>query len=97
MKQNISVNIEGVELPLAVDSGEEKMYRDATVLIQQRLRQLRETYPNLPQDRYYYAMALLYTAVDAVKAANDASAQPLVELMGDLKQDFDLVLSDADE
>lgn len=97
MKQNISVNIEGVELPLTVDSGEEKMYRDATVLIQQRLRQLRELYPNLPHDRYYYAMALLYTAVDAVKAADDASAQPLMELMGDLKQDFDLALSDAGE
>lgn len=92
MKQNINVNIEGVDLPLTVESEEEKIYRDATVLIQQRLRSLREHYPNLPNDRYYYAMAMLYTAVDAVKSAASASTQPFMEMMTYIKNDFDETL-----
>lgn len=97
MKQNINVNIEGVDLPLTVESEEEKIYRDASILIQQRLRQLRERYPNLPDNRYYYAMAMLYTAVDAVKASLDASRQPMLDMMADLKKDFDLALHDVDQ
>lgn len=93
MKQNINVNIEGVDLPLTVDSEEEKTYRDATVMIQQRLRKLRAIYPNLPSDKYYYAMAMLYTAVDAVNAASQASTEPFMEMMKDLKQDVDGTLS----
>jgi len=92
MKQNINVNIEGVDLPLTVESEEEKIYRDATVMIQQRLRSLREHYPSLPSDKYYYAMAMLYTAVDAVKADSRASTKPFMEMMEYLKHDFDETL-----
>lgn len=94
MKLNIKVNIEGVELPLMVHSPEEeKVYRDATSLITQRLRTLRETYPNLPSDKYYYAMAMLYTGVDAIQANASASTEPFMEMMADLDKEFDEVLA----
>lgn len=92
-KLNITVNIEGIDLPLTVDNtDEEKVYRDATMLIQKRLRTLRERYPNLPADKYYYAMVMLYTAVDAVKAGNSASTEPYKEFMADLEKDIDTAI-----
>jgi hypothetical protein len=94
MKQNINVNIEGIDLPLSVSSPEEeKVYRDATILIQKRLRSLREFYPNLPSDKYYYAMAMLYTAVDAVRAENAASTEPFMTMMADLDHELQQALN----
>lgn len=89
-KLNITVNIEGIELPLTVNNAdEEKVYRDATLLIQKRLRNLRERYPNLPTDKYYYAMVMLYTGVDAIKAGNSASTEPFKEAILDLEKEID--------
>lgn len=91
-KLNIKVNIEGIELPLTVNgSEEEKIYRDAAMLIQQRLRVLREKYPHLPDEKYYYAMVMLYTGVDAVNAAASASTEPYVQMIDDLLTEFSLL------
>lgn len=88
-KLNIKITIEGVELPLTVDSTEEEeVYRRAATLIQQRLRALRDRYPNLPSDKYYYAMVLLNTAVDAVRTADSVSAQPYQDMMADLEKEI---------
>ena len=88
-KLNIKVNIEDVDLPLTVNSTEEeKVYRDAASLIQDRLWKLRERYPNLPADKYYYAMVMLYTAVDAVNANNSASTAPLMDMINDLDKEI---------
>jgi hypothetical protein len=88
-KFNIKVNIEGIDLPLTVSStDEEKVYRDAASLIQDRLRKLRTRYPSLPSDKYYYAMVMLYTAVDAVNASNSASTAPVMEMMADLDKEL---------
>lgn len=90
---NITVNIEGIDLPMNVkDAEEEKLYRDAAVLIQRKLRDLRRLYPGMPSEKYYYAMAMLYTGVDAVKADNLASTEPYVDMMKDLEQEMDAVL-----
>ncbi|MBR3443115.1 MAG: cell division protein ZapA [Bacteroidaceae bacterium] len=91
-KLNIKVNIEGVDLPLTVNStDEEKVYRDAASLIQDRLRKLRDLYSGLPE-KTYYAMVMLYTAVDAVHASNTASTGPLMEVITDLEKELDNVL-----
>ena len=42
-KQNITVSIEGIQLPLTVKTEEEeKIYRDAASMIQDRLQKLRD-------------------------------------------------------
>ena len=52
-KLNINVTIEGIQLPIPVsNTEEEKMYRDAASLIQNRLRKLRDAYPSLPNEKY---------------------------------------------
>ncbi len=92
-RMNIKVTIEGIELPLTVNAEDEKTYRDAASLIAQRLRGLRDRFPNLPNDKYYYAMVMLNTAVDAVRATNSASTAPYVETITDLDAEMDAVLA----
>ena len=93
-KLNITVNIDGISLPLTVNSTEEeKVYRDAANLIQSRLRNLRERYPNLPTEKYHYAMVLLYTGVDAVRASNKASTEPYKDVISDLEKEIDELLN----
>ena len=84
-KLNINVIIEGIQLPLQVQSPEEeKIYRDAASNIQHRIQRLRDAYPHLPNDKFYYVMAMLNTAVEAVKASDRTDTQPYVEMMHDL-------------
>lgn len=87
-KLNIKVSIEGISLPLTVSTTEEeKVYRDAASLIQDRLQKLRARYPNLPDDKYYHAMVMLYTAVDAVNASNKANSGPLMDAIRELDKE----------
>lgn len=89
-KLNINVVIEDISLPLQVVSPEEeKIYRDAAALIQNRVQRLREAYPSLPNDKYYYVMAMLNTAVEAVKAADRQDTLPYVEMMNDIEKELD--------
>ena len=87
---NIKVTIEDIALPLQVSSPEdEKIYRDAAPMIQNRIKRLRAVYPSLPTDKYYYVMAMLNTAVEAVKAEERASTQPYQEMMADIEKEID--------
>ena len=70
---------------------EEKIYRDAASTIQRRIQRLRDAYPHLPNDKYYYVMAMLNTAVEAVKAADRIDTQPYVEMIHDLEKEIDLL------
>lgn len=89
-KLNINVTIEDIQLPLQVATpDEEKMYRDAAATIQRRVQRLREAYPNLPNDKYYYVMAMLNTAVEAIKAAERIDTQPYVEMIHDIEKEMD--------
>lgn len=89
-KLNINVTIEDIQLPLQVATpDEEKVYRDAAATIQRRVQRLREAYPNLPNDRYYYVMAMLNTAVEAIKAAERIDTQPYVEMIHDIEKEMD--------
>ena len=88
-KLNIKVTIEGIRLPLLVSSPEEeKMYRDAAASIQRRIQKLRDAYPHQPNDMYY-AMAMLNTSFEALKASNRADTQPYQEMMHDLEKEID--------
>mgnify|MGYP002623012449 FL=1 len=89
-KLNVKVTIEDIPLPLQVSSPEEeKVYRDAASTIQHRIQRLRDAYPNLPNDKYYYVMAMLNTAVEAVKAANRIDTQPYVEMIHDIEKEIE--------
>lgn len=91
---NIKVHIDTNELTLTVNGPEqEKLYRDAALLIQQRLRSLRDRHPNLPNKEYYYAVVLLNTAVDAVRSANSASTEPYKETIVDLEKEINNALA----
>lgn len=89
-KLNINVTIEDIQLPLQVATpDEEKVYREAAATIQRRVQRLREAYPNLPNDKYYYVMAMLNTAVEAIKAAERIDTQPYVEMIHDIEKEMD--------
>ena len=91
-RQNITVSIEGIQLPLTVKTEEEeKIYRDAASMIQDRLQKLRDLYPTLPNEKYYYAMVMLNTAADAVKASNRANMGPLLDIINDLNKDIEAI------
>ena len=91
-KLNINVTIEGVQIPLQVSSPEEeKVYRDAASNIQHLVQRLRDAYPHLPNDKYYYVMAMLNTSVEAVKASNRIDTQPYKEMIQDLGKEIDSI------
>jgi len=87
---SIKVSIDGIPLSLTVsDAEEEKLYRDAASLSQGRIQKLRALYPKVPSDTYYYAMAMLNTAVDAVRMSNRNDTKPFMEMMEDLEKEID--------
>jgi cell division protein ZapA (FtsZ GTPase activity inhibitor) len=91
-RQNITVSIEGIQLPLTVKTEEEeKIYRDAASMIQDRLQKLRDLYPTLPNEKYYYAMVMLNTAADAVRASNRANMGPVLDIINDLNKDIEAI------
>ena len=91
-RQNITVSIEGIQLPLTVKTDEEeKIYRDAASMIQDRLQKLRDLYPTLPNEKYYYAMVMLNTAADAVRASNRANMGPVLDIINDLNKDIEAI------
>lgn len=89
-KLNIKVTIEAIPLPLQVSSPEEeKIYRDAAATIQNRIQKLRDAYPSLPNDKYYYVMAMLNTAVEAAKTMDKVDNQPYQDMMHDLEKEIE--------
>lgn len=91
-RQNITVSIEGIQLPLTVKTEEEeKIYRDAASMIQDRLQKLRDLYPTLPNEKYYYAMVMLNTAADTVRASNRANMGPVLDIINDLNKDIEAI------
>ncbi len=89
-KLNVKVVIEGIELPLTVPTAEEeKMYRDAAASIQRRIQRLRDTYPDMPNDKYYYVMAMLNTAFEAEKVSARANTEPYTEMMHDIEKEIE--------
>ena len=91
-KLNISVSIEGIQLPLTVNnSEEEKIYRDAASSIQGKIHSLRSMYPNLKNDKYYYVMAMLNTAVESIRSNHRSDTQPLFDKLDKLEAEIDKV------
>ncbi len=91
-KLNISVSIEGIQLPLTVNSPEEeKIYRDAASSIQGRIQSLRAMYPNLKNDKYYYVMAMLNTAVESIRSSQRSDMTPYFDMLNELEAEIDKV------
>jgi cell division protein ZapA (FtsZ GTPase activity inhibitor) len=89
---NIKVSVDGILIPMKVaDAEEEKEYRDAASLIQSRVQKLRAAYPSL-NDKYYYAMAMLNTAVEIVRIYNRNETAPFLEAINDLEKEIDGVI-----
>ena len=88
----LNVNIEGVTLPMTVATTEdERIYRQAASLINTKLRTMRERYPSLPNDKYYYSMVLLNTTVEVLRAENKADFGPMLTLINELEAEIDKV------
>lgn len=88
-KLNIKVQIEGIQMPLQVDSPEEeKIYRNAATAIQRRIQILRDTYPDQSNIKYY-AMAMLTISANAEKMANKADTQPYIDMMHDIEKEIE--------
>lgn len=89
-KLDINVIIEGIKLPVSVSTpDEEKIYRDAAANIQHRIQRLRDIYPSLPSEKYYYVMAMLNTAVEAAKALDRIDNTPYIDMMHDIEKEID--------
>ena len=93
--QKITVNLRigDVKLPMAVATVEqEKLVRDAAAMLQNKLNLIRDSFPSLPSEEYYYAMASLNIAIDALNASNKASVAPVMEVLTDLEREIDEVI-----
>lgn len=89
---NIKVNIEGNTIPITAQSPEEEQtYRKAASLLQARIQKYRNLYPNL-KNEMYYSMAMLITAVDAVRAEDRQDTEPYTLMMKDLEKEIDVLL-----
>jgi cell division protein ZapA len=89
-KLNIKVIVEDIPLDLQVATPEEeKMYRDAASNIQRRIQKLRDVYPQVPHDKYYYVMAMLTTAFEAAKASEKANVGPYMDMMHDIEKEIE--------
>ena len=86
----VNVNIEGVTLPMTVaTTEEERLYRQAATLVNNRLHAMRERYPDLPSDNYYFSMVLLNTAVEALRNEGKTDAKPVADLINSLEKEID--------
>lgn len=83
----ITLNIEHERIPLNVSTTqEEKLYRDASMHIQQHLQSLRKRYAGL-SEQTYYVMAMLENEVTTQQERDRLSAAPLMQLVRQLDQD----------
>ncbi|MDO4801843.1 MAG: cell division protein ZapA [Prevotellaceae bacterium] len=90
--QKIAVNLRigKIMLPMTVSNTEqEKIVRDAATLVQNKLNAIHDRFPSLPSEEYYYAMAALNAAIDAVSASDKASAAPLMEVVNELSDEIE--------
>lgn len=91
--QTIRLIIEHETIPLNVASPEEeKLYRDASLHIQQHLQSLRERFTGLSKQTYY-VMAMIENEVVTKQQRDRLSAAPLMQLVSDLDQEIEAALN----
>ena len=72
--------------PMTVSSvEEEQLWRKAASDINKRLVFLRNKYSSVPNEKYYYVMAMLTVFVDCLKVENKADNAPFMEMMKDIE------------
>ncbi len=85
----VNVNIEGITLPMTVNTTEdERIYRQAASLVNNRLRAMRDRYPSLPSEFYYYAMVLLNTTVDALRSEGKSDNGSVMDMIRELESEI---------
>lgn len=85
----VNVNIEGATLPMTVASVEdEERVRKAATMVNSRLQAVRNRFPSVPNEKYYYYMVLLNTTVDALKAEQRTDVRPIMELLEGLSSEI---------
>ncbi|MCQ2095931.1 MAG: cell division protein ZapA [Bacteroidaceae bacterium] len=85
----VNVNIEGATLPMTVASVEdEERVRKAATMVNSRLQAVRNRFPSVPNEKYYYYMVLLNTTVDALKAEQRTDIRPIMELLEGLSSEI---------
>lgn len=86
----VNVNIEGATLPMTVSSVEdEERIRKAATMVNSRLQAVRNRFPAVPNERYYYYMVLLNTTVDALKSEQKTDIGPVMDILRDLGSEID--------
>lgn len=84
---NITISVEDMQFPMSVSNAEEeKLWRKAASDIQKRLQFLRNKYSSVPNEKYYYVMAMLTVFVEGVKIENKADNAPYTEMMNDIEK-----------
>lgn len=71
---------------------QEKTVRDAADMVQAKLNLIYDRFPTLPSEEYYYAMASLNVAIEAVSTAEKASAAPVMDVLAQLQSEIDEVI-----
>ncbi len=94
-KLTIHVTVDGMTLPMVVTNAEqEETIRKAAGNVNQLLNTIRETYSKVPNDNYYYAMAMLKSEVKALTEEKKSDATPIFEALDDLTDEIDKVLAE---
>lgn len=84
---NITISVEDMQFPMTVSNAEEeKLWRKAAADIQKRLQFLRSKYSSVPNEKYYYVMAMLTVFVDCVKIENKVDNAPYTEMMNGIEE-----------
>lgn len=89
-KLNITISVEDMTFPMVVSSAEEEMlWRKAAADIQRRLQAIRSKYLSVPNENYYYVMAMLTVFVDCVKVENKTNNAPYLEMMKGIEKSIE--------
>ena len=85
----VNVNIDGITLPMTVKTTEdERIYREAASLVNNRLRAMRSRYQNVPTEAHYSAMVMLNLAVEALKSENKSDTTPIIDVIKGLESEI---------
>jgi len=93
-KQKIHVQVDGITLPMLVSSAdEEKVYRDAARVVNDRLMSVKQKYPEVPDNRYYTSIVMLDLARKGVEVSNAHSVAPYKQSISELQSEIESALS----
>lgn len=94
-KQNIQIRIDDVVLPMVVKSeDEEQRYREAALMINNRLLAVKSKYPNVPNEKLYTAIVMLEIATKKLDESHAVSIAPYKHSIEELSADIQSALKE---